>query len=293
MEKNRLIRPRLPDWLKRPLPPGGEGRQVRRLLKDLDLATVCQSARCPNQAECFARGTATFMILGHICTRSCRFCAVPSGKPEPVRADEPHAVAEAAATMGLSHVVVTSVTRDDLDDGGAEHFAETIRAIRRRLPHATVEVLTPDFLGRSAAIDAVLAARPDVFNHNVETVPRLYPTVRPEADYARSLQVLGHAAADPTQSAVKSGIMVGLGETRQEVLSVMHDLRDAGCNILTIGQYLSPTPEHLPVEEFIRPEQFSELETLGSAMDFDVVSAGPFVRSSYRAGEVLDIASPR
>jgi len=282
----------LPAWLKRPLPPGGKARKVRRLLGELNLATVCEAARCPNRAECFARGTATFMILGRGCTRSCRFCAVRGGTPEPPRGDEPQAVAGAAASMRLRHVVVTSVTRDDLPDGGARHFAKTIRAIRRRLPRATVEVLTPDFLGQPAAIDAVLAAGPDVFAHNIETVPRLYPAIRAQADYARSLRLLGRAA-EAAPGLVKSGMMVGLGETDSEVLCLMRHLRAAGCQMLTIGQYLAPTPKHLPVERFVPPERFSAFQAAGAAMGFQVVLAGPFVRSSYRAAEALEKSSLR
>ncbi len=241
----------LPPWLKKRLRHDSRADEVRVILDELKLETVCLGAQCPNQSECFARGTATFMILGAVCTRTCRFCAIPTGELSSPREDEPQTVAEAAAKMGLSHVVITSVTRDDLPDGGAGHFAKTIRAVRSRLPRASIEVLTPDFQGQPRAIETVLQAGPDVFNHNIEMVPRLYPVARPQADYQRSLEVLQFASRfAPTKSPkprVKSGIMVGLGETSTEMSQVMRDLRDAGCEILTIGQYLSPSKDHLPV----------------------------------------------
>jgi lipoic acid synthetase len=282
---------RLPAWLKKRLPAGG-GDAVRRLLDELRLATVCVSARCPNRAECFARGTATFMILGDRCTRSCRFCAVASGDPTPVRAEEPQAVADAAKRLNLRHVVITSVTRDDLPDGGAGHFAETIRAVKRRQPHATIEVLVSDFQGDPAAVNCVLAARPDVFNHNVETVPRLYPQARPQADYRRSLEVLRHvkrrAAAEGGRVYTKSGLMVGLGETPEEIHETMSALRQVECDILTIGQYLQPSQTLLPVARFVPPDEFAAWESQGRNMGFLAVAAGPFVRSSYRAEELFD-----
>jgi len=292
-------RRRFPPWLRKRVPGGGEAASVRALLAELNLETVCSSAHCPNLAECFARGTATFMILGAACTRSCRFCAVPTGPPGPPRADEPEAVAEAAARLGLRHVVVTSVTRDDLPDGGAGHFVRTIAALRRRLPEARVEVLVPDFQGRADAIQAVCDAGPDVFNHNVETVPRLYPSVRPEADYRRSLAVLAAArrAADevsrggspypPRRRKIKSGLMVGLGETHKEVRAVLRDLRDAGTRIVTIGQYLAPSKQHVPVARFVEPTEFEAWEAEARRLGFAAVAAGPFVRSSYRAEEVF------
>ncbi len=315
-----------PPWLRKRVPAAGEADRVRRLLAELDLETVCAGARCPNLPECFARGTATFMILGRSCTRSCRFCAVPSAPPGPPREEEPEAVAEAAARMGLRHVVVTSVTRDDLADGGAGHFARTVRAIRRRLPGAAVEVLVPDFLGRAADVETVCEAGPDVFNHNVETVPRLYPSVRPEADYRQSLAVLaaadrmlrerdgasravalpGHraeeAAARPVRAArqgrdrprrTKSGLMVGLGETPDEVRRVLADLRRVGCGIVTIGQYLAPSSRHVPVARFVEPAEFEAWEAEARAMGFAAVAAGPFVRSSYRAKEVFAESTAR
>jgi len=279
---------RLPPWLKRRLPARGAAGEVRRLLSDLHLATVCDGAHCPNISECYARGTATFLILGRKCTRSCGFCAIPTDeRPAPPREDEPQAVAQAARRMGLRHVVITSVTRDDLADGGAEHFAKTIRAVRSELPEAVIEVLTPDFQGRHDAIDTVLAAGCDVFNHNVETVPRLYAEVRPQADYARSLDVLKHAKAGAGRKVhTKSGLMVGLGETDDEVTQVMRDLRSVGCDMLTIGHYLAPSADHAPVRRFVEPRQFDAWQVQAEAMGFVSVAAGPFVRSSYNAEQV-------
>ncbi len=281
---------RFPPWIKKRIPTGEEAAHVRGLLAELGLETVCSGAHCPNQAECFARGTATFLILGATCTRSCRFCAIEAADPGPLRADEPQAVAEACARLGLRHVVVTSVTRDDLPDGGAGHFARTIEAIRARLPKAVLEVLTPDFQGDRAALRTVLAARPDIFNHNVETVPRLYATIRPEADYGQSLAVLA-AARELAEAAglavhTKSGLMVGLGETDAEVRAVLADLRAARVDIVTLGQYLAPSRAHAPVERFVTPEAFAALEAEARAMGFAAVAAGPFVRSSYMAEEV-------
>jgi lipoic acid synthetase len=255
------------------------------MLRDLRLATVCQSARCPNLGECFACGTATFMILGRTCTRACTFCAVPGGTPEAVDSDEPRRVAEAAARLGLEHVVVTSVTRDDLPDGGSAQFAATIRAIHK-LTGAAVEVLTPDFLGRRADVEHVLDASPEVFNHNVETVPRLYAQVRPRADFRRSLDVLAVAACHPSAPLTKSGMMTGLGESEQELLDAMGDLHAAGCRVLTLGQYLAPSPEHHPVAEFVTPERFAYYRQEALTMGFDAVASGPFVRSSYGAAEL-------
>jgi len=282
---------RLPPWLKRRVAAGSKVDQVSDLLAQLSLATVCDGAHCPNRSECYARGVAAFMILGDHCTRNCRFCAVPPGRPPQPRLAEPRAVAEACARLGLHHVVITSVTRDDLDDGGAEHFARTIHAVRRRLDKVVIEVLTPDFQGRRDAIDTVLSARPDVFNHNVETVERLYPAVRPQGDYRRSLEVLNcarrHADALEIKLATKSGLMVGLGETADEVRQVMRDLRRVGCDILTIGQYLAPSSAHLPVARFVEPAEFDAWRSEGEAMGFSAVAAGPFVRSSYQADQVF------
>jgi len=277
----------LPDWLKRPLPAPRSTAQVRHVLRGARLNTVCNSAHCPNRPECFANGTATFMILGNVCTRACSFCAVPSGEPTRPAPDDPKAVADAAVALDLRHVVVTSVTRDDLPDGGAGHFALTIRALRQRLPQATVEVLTPDFLGEHDPIDRVLDAGPDVFNHNLETVRRLSPIVRPQADYDRSLAVFARAAKRARQTSatllVKSGLMVGLGECDEEVRAAMADLRRAGCDAVTIGQYLPPSRGHRPVQRFVAPEQFARFRADALAMGFAAVAAGPFVRSSYRA----------
>lgn len=256
------------------------------MLDELRLNTVCRSAKCPNRGECFASGTATFMVLGTECTRNCRFCAVAPAHPEPPDADEPARVAEAAARMGLRHVVVTMVTRDDLPDGGAAHIVATIEALRRRLPAAHVEVLVSDFGGDEAAIDLVAAARPDVFNHNVETVPRLYPSVRPQADYGRSLRVLARAGETASGMPTKSGLMVGLGETPDEVETVLRDLRDAGVGIVTIGQYLRPSAAHLEVEEFVTPETFERYARFARALGFAGVASAPFVRSSYHAADV-------
>jgi len=290
-DERRARRSPFPPWLRKRVPSGGQAARVRALLAELGLETVCAGAHCPNLPECFARGTATFMILGRACTRSCRFCAVPTGPSGPPRQDEPEAVAEAAARMGLGHVVVTSVTRDDLPDGGSAHFARTIGALRRRLPEAVVEVLVPDFQGRADDILTVCDAGPDVFNHNVETVPRLYAAVRPEADYRRSLDVLAAARrlADGRHRPrrTKSGLMVGLGETPEEVRAVLRDLRDAGCGIVTIGQYLAPSKRHVPVARFVEPAQFEAWEAEARRMGFAAVAAGPFVRSSYRAEEVF------
>jgi lipoic acid synthetase len=282
---------RLPVWLKRRIPAGGENSSVQAILDDLHLATVCQGAHCPNRAECFARGTATFMILGETCTRACTFCAIDHRNPGPPRADEPEALAEASARMNLRYVVITSVTRDDLPDGGAEHFARCIRAVRSRLSEARVEVLTPDFQGSESAVETVLQAAPDVFNHNVETAPRLYPAVRPQADYEQSLRVLRYAK-DFAESAglatyTKSGLMVGLGETDEEVLAVLRDLREAKCDIVTIGQYLAPSKDHAPVARYVPPERFDEWKTQARAMGFAAVASGPFVRSSYKAEELF------
>uniref|UniRef100_A0A7V3YK68 Lipoyl synthase n=1 Tax=Candidatus Caldatribacterium californiense TaxID=1454726 RepID=A0A7V3YK68_9BACT len=277
----------LPPWIRRRFPPQEEWERVEKLLRSLSLHTVCESARCPNLGECFRRGTATFLILGDTCTRSCRFCAVKKGIPLPPDPEEPQRVAEAARTLNLYHVVVTSVTRDDLPDGGAEHFAKTIRAIRECLPQATVEVLVPDFQGSVEALEVVLAARPDVLNHNVETVPRLYPLVRPQADYARSLELLRRTKAHYPGILVKSGLMVGLGETQKEVEAVLWDLKEAGCDVVTIGQYLRPTAWHLPVAAYVPPEVFEHYREYALRLGFRGVASGPFVRSSYRAEEFV------
>ncbi len=282
---------RLPDWLKKTFFPGASSASVRRQITTLGLNTVCHQAMCPNRPECFARGTAAFMILGDTCTRSCGYCGVTDGQPSPPRADEPVAVATAAAKLGLGHVVVTSVTRDDLPDGGASAFAETIGAIRTALPEATVEVLIPDFAGHSESLQSVLTAGPDVLNHNIETAPRLYPTARPQANYRRSLELLKRAGQFGNRSIhIKSGFMVGLGETDTEVTALLTDLKSVGCEIVTIGQYLAPSEDHLPVARFIPPEQFDAWEVDGLKMGISAVLAGPFVRSSYMAEEALNCA---
>jgi len=277
---------RFPPWLRKRVPHESQTRRVRDLLGGLRLHTVCQGAHCPNLFECFGRGTATFMILGSRCTRSCAFCAIEGGPPEEVDPDEPRRIAEAVAELALAHVVVTSVTRDDLPDGGSGQFAATIEAIRA-VSTSTVEVLTPDFQGSLEALDRVLDARPDVFNHNVETVPRLYPQVRPEASYDRSLEVLRRAAERGGGTLAKSGLMVGLGESTDEVRAVVRDLRRAGCEMLTIGQYLRPSEAHLPVERFVTPDEFEAYRAFAEEVGFAAVASGPFVRSSYEADSLL------
>ncbi len=273
----------LPDWFKKPLPKGGATTAVRELVGDLGLHTVCESAKCPNLNECWSRRTATFMVLGNNCTRRCFFCSVPKNTPDAVDADEPRRVAEAAKRLGLRHVVVTSVDRDDLLDKGAGHFVSVVRELRRA-GDFIVEVLTPDFKGRPEGADEVAAAGPDIFNHNVETVPRLYRTVRPGADYAGSLALL--ARAERTGVLTKSGLMVGLGEEPGEVLDVLKDLRAHGVDIATIGQYLRPSDRELPVARYLPPAEFEEIAARGREMGFLGVYAGPFVRSSYNADAV-------
>lgn len=277
-------RRRLPSWLKRPLPQA-EMAFTGNVIRDLHLETVCESAKCPNRTECWSQRTATFMILGNVCTRPCGFCSVPKGKTEPLATDEPQRVAEAAARLGLKYVVITSVTRDDLPDGGADHFYRCVLAVRRRTG-ATVEVLTPDFLGNRAAIARVVEAAPEVFNHNTETVPRLYHRVRRNAEYRRTLDLLAQVKQSTPDMKTKSGLMLGLGETTEEVLDVLADLRGVGCDILTLGQYLQPTPEHLPVERYVPPEEFDTLGALARRLGFALVASGPFVRSSYHAGDM-------
>jgi lipoic acid synthetase len=277
--------PRKPPWLKRRLPTDSSFQEVRGLIEKGRLHTVCQEAKCPNIWECYAHQTATFLIMGSRCTRNCRFCSVTPGPPEPLDPQEPARVAEAAARMGLKYAVVTSVTRDDLPDGGAAHFAATIREIRRRVPGTQVEVLIPDFQGDRPALLIVLEARPDVLNHNIESVPRLYPQVRPQADYLRSLALLKRARDFDSGLATKSGLMLGLGEEAQEVRHTLQDLRAADCRILTLGQYLQPSPEHLPVIRYVTPEEFENWRTSALQMGFAEVASGPFVRSSYHARE--------
>lgn len=281
---------RKPSWLLKRLPPSSSVREVRALLRQQSLHTVCESAMCPNLSECFGRKTATFLILGSVCTRHCGYCAIETGCPEPLDREEPERVAEAAAALGLRHVVVTSVTRDDLDDGGAGQFAATVEALRRGLPSATIEVLIPDFGGSDEALDLVLRAGPDVLNHNVETVPSLFPTVRPSGDYARSLGLLERAKQGLASGYTKSGLMVGLGEREDEVREVMRDLRAAGCDIFTAGQYLRPSKLHLEVVEYWPPERFDRLRTAGEALGFLLTASGPYVRSSYNADKFQALA---
>jgi len=280
-------RPRLPEWLRIKLPTSDTFSHTRSLLDELKLHTVCESAKCPNHWECWSKGTATFMIAGDRCTRACGFCAVSTAKPLALEADEPMRVAEATRRMKLKHVVITAVARDDLKDGGAEHFQQTIEAVRKLNPGIVIEVLVPDFLDNEACIEMVLKANPHIYNHNLETVRRLTPSVRHRATYDRSLSVL-KKAKDMRGSSIhtKSGIMLGLGEREEEVLQAMQDLRAAKCDILTLGQYLQPSLKHLPVIEFVTPEKFAEYKVRAEAMGFVHVASGPMVRSSYHADEV-------
>lgn len=282
---------RFPPWLRKRIPAHPHTVKTRRILKSYGVNTVCQSARCPNLGECFAQDTATFMLLGNICTRDCRFCAVEKGPLLPPEGDEPDRVARAAQELGLKHVVLTSVTRDDLTHGGAEHFAATIGAVKERIPGVVVEVLTPDFQGDEKALEMVVQAAPQVFNHNVETVPRLYPTVRPQASYSRSLALLKKVKELQEGIYSKSGFMVGLGEEKGEVFSLLTDLRSVHCDLVTIGQYLQPTREHLPVEEFVPPHVFHEYREWAQELGFLHVSSGPLVRSSFHAADSLSLSS--
>ncbi len=274
-----------PAWLRAPAPVGENYRELKGLIERLRLHTVCESAACPNVGECWNHRTATFMILGNVCTRRCGFCAVEKGAPLPIDYDEPQRVAEAVSAMGLKFAVITSVNRDDREDGGAELFALTIRAIRDRVPGCGVEVLIPDFQGSREAVETVMHAAPDVLNHNTETVPRLYREVRLGARYERSLDVLQHARSVSPGTPTKSGLMLGLGETRDEVLQVMRDLRAHGVGILTLGQYLRPSPRHLPIARYVTPEEFAEFGAEGRRMGFAHVESGPLVRSSYHAAQ--------
>ncbi len=282
--------PPRPQWLRAPAPVGAHYRDLKSLVERLRLHTVCESAACPNVGECWNHGTATFMILGNICTRRCGFCAVQKGGPLPVDYDEPRRVAEASAVLGLKYAVITSVNRDDRKDGGAELFALTIRAIRERVAGCRVEVLIPDFQGSHAAMDIVLDAAPDVMNHNTETVPRLYRQVRLGARYERSLDILAYSKTARPEIPTKSGLMLGLGETRDEVLGVMRDLRAHNVDILTLGQYLRPSPKHLPIIRYATPEEFADYRRIGRNMGFAHVEAGPLVRSSYHASEAASEA---
>src|SRR5215831_9327258 len=292
MAKPKLTEPR-PEWLKVRIRANETFDSVNRMINDLSLHTVCQEARCPNIFECWSEGTATFMILGDICTRHCGFCAVSKGKPLSLDPDEPRHVGEAVRQLGVRHAVVTSVNRDELPDGGSAHFAETIRWIRRLNPACRVEVLIPDFCGDEQALNTVLEARPDVLNHNTETVPRLYKRVRPDARFEQSMELLRRANGRKSEWPLltKSGLMVGLGETAEELLETFRSISETGCEILTVGQYLSPTPRHIPIERYYTPDEFAGLRQQALAMGFRYVEAGPLVRSSYHAGHHASGAS--
>ncbi|HXN72762.1 MAG TPA: lipoyl synthase [Candidatus Acidoferrales bacterium] len=284
------VHPR-PSWLRVKYFGGTNYQELKRIMRTLDLHTVCESARCPNMGECWEHRTATFMILGNICTRACGFCAVPSGRPlGPPEEDEPERVAEAVQRMGLRYAVVTSVNRDDQPDGGAQIFARTITKIRERVPGCRVEVLIPDFRGDWQALEIVMAAHPDVLNHNMETVPRLYRAVRKGAVYERSLELLRRVGQAMPEVATKTGMMLGLGETGEEVLEAMKEIAAQGTHILTLGQYLQPTAEHLPIERYVHPDEFAEYKRAGETMGFKHVEAGPLVRSSYHAFEQEEAA---
>src|SRR5258706_1817586 len=285
-------RPRIPEWLRLKLPTSNTFGHTRNLLEDLRLHTVCESAKCPNHWECWSKGTATFMIAGDRCTRACGFCAVTTAKPFPLELDEPQRVAEATHRLGLKHVVITAVARDDLPDGGADHFRRTIEAVREVNPGIIVEVLVPDFLDNDDAIQSVLAARPEIFNHNLETVRRLTPQVRSRATYERSFSVLGKVKSRSGETVpTKSSLMLGLGEAEDELFAALEDLRRARCDILTLGQYLQPTLKHLPVVEFVAPEKFEEFGQRARNMGFIHVASGPMVRSSYHADDFSPGAS--
>jgi len=274
-------------WLRRKLPDQKVINKIEDLFKDLNLHTVCDSALCPNKGECFKNGTATFMIMGDVCSRNCQFCAVKKGKPLPLDPKEPIHIAQAVKYLKLKHVVVTSVTRDDLLDGGAEHFAQTVIAIKNLLPKSTVEILIPDFQGSREALQKVIEVHPEVINHNIETIERLYSSVRPIADYKTSLQLIKRVKMGNQDIITKSGIMLGLGEKKEEVVIAMKDLRKVNCDLLTIGQYLRPSPQHLKVKEYIHPDEFEVYRKIGMSLGFKHVLSGPLVRSSYRSGEIL------
>lgn len=292
--ENNDIRVKKPKWLRRKLPSGPEYGRMKNLIANNSLATVCQEAQCPNQFECFSKGTATFMILGERCTRNCRFCAVshkPLGPPDP---DEPKRVAEAVVELGLSYTVITSVTRDDLPDGGASHFVEVLNEVRKKAPKIQIEILIPDLQGNWEALASILEARPEVLNHNIETVARLYPTVRPEAVYQRSLSLIAKVKELSPSTPTKSGIMLGLGETVEEIRQTMADLLEHGCDILTLGQYLQPSRSHLSVDRFVPPEEFESLKQEALQLGFKAVASSPTVRSSYEAGTLYNevVGSP-
>jgi lipoic acid synthetase len=276
---------RLPPWFKVRLQLGPDYLEIRRIMDGLGLHTICEEARCPNMWECWNARSATFLILGDICTRRCHYCSVTTGRPGALDLDEPLRVAQAVQALRLKHAVITSVNRDELEDGGAAVFAETIRQIKRLIPTCTIEVLIPDFEGNEAALDLVCVQKPDILNHNIETVRRLFPAIRPQGKYQRSLDLLGHAKQRGMRT--KSGLIVGMGETMGEAREVMRDLRSVGCDIMTIGQYLQPTKHHLPIARFYHPDEFAELKAEGLAMGFDHVESGPLVRSSYHAEQQI------
>lgn len=284
---------RRPEWLKTRQPVGDNFLKIKRLLRSSELHTVCEEANCPNIGECFSQRTATFLILGDVCTRGCRFCNVENGVPMPLDFDEPERVAKAVKEMGLKHIVVTSVTRDDIPDGGASVYAMTISQIRKYNPESTIEVLIPDFKGSDDALNTVIRESPEVINHNIETVPRLYKTVRPGAEYGQSLNLLKTVSASSFPITAKAGLMAGLGEQFQEIVEVMKDIRDSGCDILTIGQYLSPSRNHLPVHRYYHPDEFKELKAIGLEQGFKYIEAGPLVRSSYHAAMQMGGVTPR
>lgn len=288
MQNKETTRKSRPDWLRVRVQNTEQTQFIEKLLKRLNLNTVCTEANCPNRYECYASGTATFMILGAECTRNCRYCNVHKGTPTPVDPDEPRHVAEAVLEMKLKHIVITSVTRDDLADGGANHFAQVISQIRELTPNVTIEVLIPDFQGNRAALQSVVDAKPEIINHNIETVPRVYSIVRPMADYNQSLELLQRVKEMDSSILTKSGIMVGLGETPSEMEETFRDLRATGCELLTIGQYLAPSKEHYPIQEYITPEQFEAYKLAAEEMGFTAVASAPLVRSSYHAHELFD-----
>lgn len=275
-----------PDWLTIPAPSDKTMSRLKRLLDKSGLHTVCESANCPNVGECFANRTCTFMILGNICTRQCRFCAVEHGHPEPININESAAIAFAAGKLNLKHVVITTVTRDDLPDGGAGQFVATINAIHQKLPEASVEVLISDLKGQLEPLVEIMRSQPDIINHNIETIPRLYKDVRPQASYSRSRQILQWISSKGGGILSKSGLMLGLGETFEEIVNVLYDLREVDCNIVTLGQYLRPSSNHVPIDRYVHPDEFKKLEKIGLEMGFLAVSAGPLVRSSYNASNI-------
>lgn len=280
-----MTRERLPEYLKRPLIDTEKTRTVRKILKTKCLNTVCENARCPNKNECYTKNTATFLIMGNVCTRNCRYCNIGCARPEPLDENEPKHIAEAVQALGLKYSVITSVTRDDLPDGGAEHFAKCIKEIRALTPDVKIEILTPDFKGDKAALDIIIKAHPEVFNHNIETVERLFPTARPQAVYKRSLEVLKYVKNN-SDITTKSGLMVGLGESFEEIESTLSDLKSAGCDIVTMGQYIQPSKAHLPVQKYYTPEEFEDLKKLAEKCGIKHYQIGPLVRSSYNAAEL-------